>query len=102
MANVKVEIRVSTTACKDVYIVGSIPSLGAWNPAKAVKLDYNEETGFFTLSKLLPVGELIEFKVLASKSWDNVEKGWYQEEVENHIFTPSKGLVIVIEVPEFA
>lgn len=102
MANTKVEIRISTTASKEVYIVGSTASLGLWNPAKAVKLEYDEEKRIFHTTKLLPLGELVEFKVLSGKSWDAVEKGWYEEEVPNHLITPQKDLIYAVEIPRFS
>ncbi|MDE5715792.1 MAG: hypothetical protein K2I42_06620 [Anaeroplasmataceae bacterium] len=101
MANTKVEINIATVASKEVYIIGSCMALGNWNPEKAVKLEYLEDKNVFHLSKLLPEGQLIEFKVLADKTWDSVEKGWYEEEVENHILTPHKGLVVSLEIPRF-
>lgn len=101
MANVKVEIKVATTASKDVYVVGSAKSLGAWDVSKAVQLEYCDQCGMYRLTKMLPEGQLVEFKVLSGKSWENVEKGWYDEEVENHILTPQKGLSVTLEVPRF-
>ena len=48
MANTKVEIRVAVKAdAKDVYLVGSTTSLGAWDAKKAVKLEYCEKCGKF-------------------------------------------------------
>ncbi len=102
MANTKVEIVVKTVASKEVYIVGSTPSLGAWTPEKAVKLEYSEEDHAFHIAKLLPLGVMVQFKVLADKSWEAVEKGWYEEEVENHILTPQKDLVVTVEIPRFS
>ena len=52
MANTKVEIRVAVKAdAKDVYLVGSTTSLGAWDAKKAVKLEYCEKCGKFTTSR---------------------------------------------------
>lgn len=101
MANIKVEINVATVASKEVYILGSCPALGNWNPEQAVKLEYLADQNIFHVAKMLPEGQLIEFKVLADKTWDSVEKGWYEEEVENHILTPHKGLVVSLEIPRF-
>ncbi|MCI5582554.1 MAG: hypothetical protein MR357_02420 [Anaeroplasma sp.] len=103
MANTKVEIRVAVKAdAKDVYLVGSTTSLGAWDAKKAVKLEYCEKCGKFTTSKMLPAGETVEFKVLAGKTWDAVEKGDTGYELENHSFIAAKGLVVEVEVVNFA
>lgn len=101
MANTKVSIKVVSNA-KKLYIVGSTKNLGEWNPKKAVELEYCENCKAFYTDKLFPVGENVEFKVLSGKDWEYVEKGAYGEEVENHSFTPSKGLELVIEVLNFA
>lgn len=103
MANTKVEIKVAVnTPCEEVYLVGSTPSLGEWNPKKAVKLEYCDSCKKYAVSKLLPAGETVEFKVLSAKSWDSVEKGANGEEVENHVIVPSKGLSVEVDVVTFA
>ena len=103
MANTKVEIKVAVnTACEEVYLVGSIPALGEWNPKKAVKLEYCEECKKYTATKLLPAGETVEFKVLSAKNWESVEKGANGEEVENHVIVPAKGLSVEVEVLNFS
>lgn len=100
MSNVKVEFKVNTKSTNEVYLVGSIPQLGGWDVKKAIKLEKNEN-GVFVLSKLLATGQIIEFKLLADKDWNRVEKGMYNEELQNHIFTPEKGLVVEVDVPRF-
>lgn len=103
MANTKVEFKVAVnTSCEEVYLVGSVSVLGEWNPKKAVKLEYCEECKKYTVSKMLPAGETVEFKVLAAKSWDAVEKGANGEEVENHVIVPAKGLSVEVEVESFS
>lgn len=103
MANTKVEIKVAVaTSVKEVYIVGSVASLGAWNPKKAVQLEYCEACGKYSVSKLLPAGETVEFKVLAGKTWEAVEKGLNGEELENHTIVPAKGLSVEVEVLNFS
>ena len=100
MSNVKVEIRVNTNSASEVYLVGSIPLLGGWNPEKAIQLE-KKGNGVFSTSKMLPTGQLVEFKVLAEKNWNRVEKGVYSEEVQNHVIAPEKGLVVEIDVARF-
>ena len=51
---------------------------------------------------MLPAGETVEFKVLAGKTWDAVEKGDTGYELENHSFIAAKGLVVEVEVVNFA
>ena len=101
MANTKVSIKVVSNASK-LYIVGSTKNLGEWDAKKAVSLEYCEKCGAFFTDKLLPAGEVVEFKVLTAKNWANVEKGAYGEEVANHSFVASKGLEVVVEVNNFA
>ncbi len=98
----KVEIKVLTKASRKVFLVGSIPALGAWQPEKAVELAYCEKCDAFITTLSLPLGEVIEFKLLAARDWDSVEKGMYYEEIQNHIITPTKGLIVDIEVARFS
>ena len=79
MAQVTVSIKVNSNA-KEVYIVGSTKNLGAWD-AKAAVLAKDG-----VVSKRFEEGTKVEFKVLAAKSWDAVEKGVNGEELENHAF----------------
>ncbi|MDE5715329.1 MAG: hypothetical protein K2I42_04275 [Anaeroplasmataceae bacterium] len=101
MANTKVEFLVKAPAGNDLYLVGNVLALGEWNATKGVKLTYCDECGLYTASKLLPAGENIEFKVLAGKSWDAVEKGTWGEDVPNHAFVASKGIKVEVEVVRF-
>ncbi len=97
MANTKVEILVKAPAGLDLYLVGNVTALGEWNPSKAVKLEYCDVCGNYKVSKLLPVDENIEFKVLAAKSWDAVEKDGYNNDVPNHTFVATKGSKVEVE-----
>lgn len=103
MANVKVEIKIAVQVpVKELYLVGSVSQLGAWDVKKAIKMEYCNECNKFVVNKMLPAGESVEFKVLNSKSWDNVEKGYNGEELENHTIVPQKGLSVEVEVVNFA
>ena len=99
MAKVTVKFVVKANSEK-AFIVGSTDNLGAWNAAKAVAL--TQENGVFTASKQFEANANVEFKVLAAKSFDAVEKGVYGEEVANRTFTATKGLKIEAEVVNFA
>jgi hypothetical protein len=100
MSNVSVKIVVRTSASSKVLIVGNVPALGGWDPSKAVELK-KEQDGSFSVSKMLPTGQIVEFKILCDKSWDKVEKGVYNEEIKNHIISPEKGLVAEYDVARF-
>ena len=101
MANTKIEFLVKAPAQAEVYLVGNVPALGDWNPAKGLKLTYCADCGCYTGSKLLPADTNVEFKVVAGKSWDAVEKGTWGEDVANHSFVAVKGTKVEIEVVRF-
>lgn len=94
MANVNVKIKVTGNA-KKLYVCGSTKNLGEWNPKNAVLV----EDGVVT--KQFAAGEVVEFKVLSAKKWDNVEKGAFGEEVSNHSFVAAKGLVVEVNIENF-
>lgn len=86
----KVEFIVHATAGDTIYICGNIPQLGSWDAKKAVALKKNEN-GSYSVTKMLPENQMIEFKFLEKKDWATVEKGWYDEEIKNHIlFLPTE------------
>ena len=99
MAKVTVKFVVKANS-ERAYLVGSTDNLGAWNASKAVLL--TQENGVFTTSKQFEANANVEFKVLAAKSFDAVEKGAYGEEVANRTFTATKGLTVEVEVANFA
>ncbi|MDE7263567.1 MAG: hypothetical protein K2N64_02775 [Anaeroplasmataceae bacterium] len=101
MANTRIEFLVKSPIKEELYIVGNVPALGDWNPAKGAKLSFCEECGCYTASKLLPIDSNVEFKVVAGKSWEHVEKGTWGEEVANHAFVVAKGTKVEIEVFNF-
>jgi len=94
MANVNVKIKVNANA-KKAYVCGSTKNLGEWDAKKAVAV----EDG--VVAKQFAAGEVVEFKVLAGKTWDKVEKGANFEEVQNHSFVAAKGLVVEVNVENF-
>ncbi len=99
MAKVTVKFVVKANVEK-AYIVGNTSNLGEWNPKKAVLL--NKEDGVFTTSKQFEENTNVEFKVLADKTFEAVEKGVYGEELENRTFTATKGLKVEAEILSFA
>jgi len=95
MANVNVKIKVNACADK-LYVCGSTKNLGEWDAKKAIEANKDG-----VVSKLFAEGETVEFKVLADKNWNNVEKGAFGEEVANHTFVAKKGLTVEISVENF-
>ena len=90
MANAKVTIEVICHAGEVIYICGNIPQLGGWNQEKALPM--KKENGKYVITKMLPQGQMIEFKFLKKPDWVFVEKGMYGEELPNHILFVSKGM----------
>ena len=95
MAKVTVKFVVKTNA-KAAYVCGSTENLGSWDAKKAVALTNTD--GVFSVSKQFEAGSTVEFKVLAGKTWDKVEKGNWGEEVANRSFVAAKGLTVEAEV----
>ena len=95
MAKVTVKIQVNSNA-KKLYVCGNTSNLGEWDPKKAVLV----ENG--VVSKQFEVGSIVEFKVLAGKTWTKVEKGAYGEELCNHSFVATKGLVVNVDAFNFS
>ena len=75
---------------EEVYLVGNTKNLGNWDTKKAVKMTKLSDNTFKVQKRFL-IGENVEYKVLATKVWENVEKGIFNEEVENHHFEGAKG-----------
>ena len=50
---------------------------------------------------MLPVDQVVSYKVCATNDWNNVECGSYGEEVENHTFTVAKGHKEVVTCANF-
>lgn len=103
MANTKIQflVKANNVSTNELYLVGNIKALGEWNAEKAVTLTYCAECGYFTVAKMIPAGETVEFKVLAAKTWDAVEKGIWCEDVMNHSFVAAKGVKVEIEIANF-
>lgn len=77
-------------ATESVYLVGNTKNLGAWETKNAAKMTKVGENTF-TLRKRFELGVEVEYKVVAAKTWKNVEKGIFTEDVENHHFEAVKG-----------
>lgn len=75
---------------QEVYLIGNTKNLGAWDTSKAVKMEKVNDTTF-TVTKRFNAKEEVEYKVISTKTWENVEKGIFTEDVENHHFVAEKG-----------
>lgn len=99
-ATAQVTVKISVTAnAEKVFVVGSTENLGAWNAKDAIALKAVD--GKFEVSKKFDADAVVEFKVLAAKDWEAVEKGIWNEDLENHTFTATKGLVVEVGVDHF-
>lgn len=103
VSSTKIEFYITSVhEVKELYLVGSDFKLGAWDETKALKLEFVPEKNVFYASKMFPVGTTVEYKILAGKSWDNVEKGYYGEEIANRCFIVEKGLKVEATASNFA
>lgn len=103
MAKVRVKIVAEVKAeCTELYICGSTKTLGAWDAANARKMKYNAETNTYSTVKFFEEGETVEFKLLSNLDWANVEKGMFNEEIENHTLVAEKKLSLEVVVYNFA
>ena len=71
-------------------LVGNTKNLGFWDVKKSTKMKRLED-GTFKAMKRFFINDKIEYKVIANKSWDNVEKGIFAEDIQNHNFEAIKG-----------
>lgn len=78
------------SATEEVYLVGNTKNLGAWDTKNATKMNKVGDNTF-EIRKRFGLLDKVEYKVVAAKSWENVEKGIFDEEVENHHFVAEKG-----------
>jgi alpha-amylase len=68
---VNVNANVTTTWGQNVYIVGSIPALGSWNPANAVSLS-SQNYPFWTAALTVPTNTYFEYKYIKIDGSGNV------------------------------
>lgn len=76
-----------------IYIVGSTPNLGSWDPKGAILLKKDLD-GNFVVNKRFPLDTEIQYKVLSEKNFDSVERGIWKEEIENHKVSASTSKVL--------
>ena len=75
---------------EDIYLVGNTKNFGFWDTKKATKMKKLEDGTFKALKRFL-INEKVEYKVVINKNWNNVEKGIFNEDVQNHNFEAIKG-----------
>ena len=75
---------------EDIYLVGNTKNMGFWDVKKSTKMKRLED-GTFKATKRFLIEENVEYKVVANKNWENVERGMFKEEFENHSFQAIKG-----------
>ena len=76
---------------QNVYVVGSIPQLGSWSPASAVKLDPNSYPTWDKVIGNLPASTYVEWKCI--KIDDNGTVIQWQAGANNTLTTPASGQV---------
>ena len=100
-ATLKIVVRLAENAQlnqNEIYAVGNIAKLGHWDVENAVTLKYVKSLNAYSVRRTIPVGTTVEFKLLNSKSWNNVEKGIFTEEIRNHNVTVNEDTTVVIDV----
>lgn len=100
-ATLKIVVKLAENAQldqKEIYAVGNVAKFGEWDLDKAVTLKYVKSLGGYSVSRKLNVGTEVEFKLLNAKSWNNVEKGMFTEEIKNHNVTVNEDTTLVIDV----
>lgn len=98
MGNRKIEIKVKANSGDSIFICGNIKALGNWNVISSLEMKKDKD-GLYKITKMLPEGQIIEFKFLRKKDWAYVEKGAYDEEVRNHllILPTDEEIIYVVE-----
>ena len=84
-----------------VLLSGNSSNLGNWEPTKAKVCKKIDDT-HFTARCRFTLGQEVEFKFVFDPDWTTVEKGMWIEEIKNHNLIAEKGLVINIDVYNWA
>ncbi|HTG68539.1 MAG TPA: alpha-amylase family glycosyl hydrolase [Candidatus Udaeobacter sp.] len=66
------KVNATTTLGQNIHIVGSIPELGSWNPAKSTEAMMNPNYPVWFLPVSVPKGTTFEFKFIKKDSSGNV------------------------------
>lgn len=93
--NVKFEVVLEGPSTENVFLVGNLTNLGVWDEKKALLMKH-EGNNVYSLTKRCPLDTDIEFKVLSSKDYKNVERGMFGEEIENHKLNSNEGKVSIV------
>ena len=84
-----------------VLLSGNTSNLGFWNPNNAKECKKIDDTHFTARCRFL-INQEVEFKFVFENDWTSVEKGMWIEEIKNHTLVANKGLVINIDVYNWA
>ena len=84
-----------------VLLSGNTANLGYWEPSKAKVCKKIDDTHFSARCRF-EIGASVEFKFVFESDWTSVEKGMWIEEIRNHNLVAEKGLVINIDVYNWA
>lgn len=84
MVTFKVHVPDTTPPDASVYISGSIPSLGPWDPGKVELGKIGER--LYAITLVLPVDTELAFKFTRG-TWETVEKGPSYEEISDRVMT---------------
>ncbi|HEX4952403.1 MAG TPA: alpha-amylase [Thermoanaerobaculia bacterium] len=77
----------TTVTGQDVYVVGSIPELGSWNPAQAIKLSPVNYPSWSAIVDGLPASTWVEWKCLKKQGGSVMWQGG----ANNYFSTPAAG-----------
>jgi glycosidase len=86
----------SVSSGQQVYVVGSIPELGGWDPAKVLDAFHNPDSTNWFLPVAVPKGTTFEFKYILKDGAGNVV--W--ESGSNRTATSSSDSSGVVDMPE--
>lgn len=90
-------VNASTNYGENIYIVGSIPELGSWDPKKSTEAMINPEYPHWFLHVSVPAGTTFEFKFIKKDAQGNVT--W--EGGSNRVFTSSPDSSGTLDTPMY-
>ncbi|MBV8035772.1 alpha-amylase family glycosyl hydrolase [Roseateles sp.] len=91
------KVNAATTVGQNVYVVGSLPELGAWDPAKASEVMMNPNYPQWFLPVSVPKGTQFEFKFIKKDGSGNVV--W--EGGSNRVFTSPSSSTGTADTPVY-
>jgi hypothetical protein len=92
-----IHISKATSYGQNVYISGSVPELGNWDPNSATEALMNPNSPEWFLPVSVPAGTTFEFKFIVKDSGGNVT--W--EGGANRVFTSAAGISDTVDTPMY-